>query len=448
MAYTKYSLVPDDNNSAPPNGAPEGMLPSGVNNTMRDMMAQIRDVGDGIRNGTYTITSASITGGSIAGITDLAVADGGTGASDAGTARTNLGLAIGTNVQAYDPDLAAIAALSPTADNFIVGNGTAWILETPAQVRTSIGATTLGGNLLTITNPSAITFPRFNADNTVSSLDAATFRTAIGAGTSSTTGTVTSVGGTGTVNGITLTGTVTSTGNLTLGGTLSNVSLTTQVTDTLPATNGGTGQSTYTVGDLLVGGATNTLAKLADVATGNALISGGVGVAPSYGKIGLTTHVSGTLPVANGGTGITALGTGVATFLGTPTSANLAAAVTNETGSGALVFGTIPTLTGMRQTRVAMGASNIDLSTGNYFTRTISGATTLTVSNIVATGSANSFILDLTNGGAGAITWWSGVKWVAGTAPTLTAAGRDTLGFFTHDGGTNWTGLVLGKDIK
>jgi hypothetical protein len=63
---------------------------------------------------------------------------------------------------------------------------------TAATGRTSLGATTLGSNLFTITNPSAITFPRFNADNTVSSLDAATFRTAIGAGTSSTTGTVTS----------------------------------------------------------------------------------------------------------------------------------------------------------------------------------------------------------------------------------------------------------------
>lgn len=54
---------------------------------------------------------------------------------------------------------------------------------------------------------------------------------------------------------------------------------------------------------------------------------------------------SGTLAVARGGTGITSLGTGVATFLGTPSSANLAAAVTDETGSGLLVFGTSPTLT-------------------------------------------------------------------------------------------------------
>ena len=58
----------------------------------------------------------------------------------------------------------------------------------------------------------------------------------------------------------------------------------------------------------------------------------------------LTTGITGTLPVANGGTGITSLGTGVATFLGTPSSANLAAAVTGETGSGALVFATSPTL--------------------------------------------------------------------------------------------------------
>lgn len=63
-------------------------------------------------------------------------------------------------------------------------------------------------------------------------------------------------------------------------------------------------------------------------------------------NISLTTGVTGTLPVANGGTGITSFGSGVATWLGTPSSANLAAAVTDETGSGALVFGTSPTITG------------------------------------------------------------------------------------------------------
>jgi hypothetical protein len=68
MAYTKYSLTPANNTAAPPDGAPEGMLPSAVNDTMRDMMAQIRDVGDGIRGGTYTMTAPVITGGSITGV--------------------------------------------------------------------------------------------------------------------------------------------------------------------------------------------------------------------------------------------------------------------------------------------------------------------------------------------------------------------------------------------
>lgn len=69
MAYTKYSLTPANNTAAPPDGAPEGMLPSAVNDTMRDMMAQIRDCGDGIRGGTYTMTAPIITGGTINGAT-------------------------------------------------------------------------------------------------------------------------------------------------------------------------------------------------------------------------------------------------------------------------------------------------------------------------------------------------------------------------------------------
>ena len=75
--------------------------------------------------------------------------------------------------------------------------------------------------------------------------------------------------------------------------------------DDLPvvaATKGGTGQSLYTVGDILYADTTTTLSRLADVAVGNALISGGVGVAPAWGKIDLTTTISGILPIANGGT--------------------------------------------------------------------------------------------------------------------------------------------------
>lgn len=109
---------------------------------------------------------------------------------------------------------------------------------------------------------------------------------------------------------------------------------------------------------------------------------------------------------------------------------------------------TTPLLTGAKETKVAMAADDVDLSLGNYYSKTISTTTTLTVSNVPTTGTAASFILDLTNGGVATITWWSGMKWVGGTAPTLTASGRDVLGFFTYDGGTTWTGLVLGKDVK
>jgi hypothetical protein len=104
--------------------------------------------------------------------------------------------------------------------------------------------------------------------------------------------------------------------------------------------------------------------------------------------------------------------------------------------------------TGLREARVTMGASDIDVRSGNYFTRTISGATTLTVSNVPASGTAASFILDLTNGGSAVITWWANVKWAGGISPALTAAGRDVLGFFTHDAGNTWSGLLLAKDIK
>jgi hypothetical protein len=83
---------------------------------------------------------------------------------------------------------------------------------------------------------------------------------------------------------------------------------------------GGTGQTSYAVGDILYADTTTSLAKLADVAVGNALISGGIAAAPTYGKIGLATHVSGTLPVASGGTGQTSL-TANNVILGNDTSA-------------------------------------------------------------------------------------------------------------------------------
>lgn len=181
------------------------------------------------------------------------------------------------------------------------------------------------------------------------------------------------------------------------------------------------------------------------------LQSTGVSVTGTLGTTGNAT-IGGNLTV-----------TGNLTFAGPLSSLSLTGDLSvggNETVAGTLgVTGatTVSTLTStgrvvagaaLQEKSVAIAASNLDMAAGNYFSRTISGTTTFTVSNVPTTGTAIGLILDLTNGGSATINWWSGVKWAAGTAPTLTSAGRDVLGFFTYDGGTTWTGLVLAKDVK
>lgn len=109
---------------------------------------------------------------------------------------------------------------------------------------------------------------------------------------------------------------------------------------------------------------------------------------------------------------------------------------------------TTPVISGTREKVTAMSSNTVDLATGNYFTKTISGATTFTVTNVPSAGTAVSFILELTKAGSAAITWFSGVKWAGGTPPTLTASGVDVLGFYSHNGGTTWRGMMLAKDSK
>jgi len=129
-------------------------------------------------NGAGKVAASSVTStelGYVSGVTSAIQTQLGTklvAASDlsdvasASTSRTNLGLAIGTNVQAYDAGLADIAGLSTTDSNFIVGSGSNWVAETGATARTSLGLASMaiqaasgvaisGGTITGLGSPSA-----------------------------------------------------------------------------------------------------------------------------------------------------------------------------------------------------------------------------------------------------------------------------------------------------
>jgi hypothetical protein len=141
-----------------------------------------------------------------------------------------------------------------------------WIIE---------NATT-GSQIITIKQGSGATVDVANGSKVMVVTDGAGAGAAVlNANPTEVGGTVTSVGGTGTVNGITLTGTVTSSGNLTLGGTLGSVDLTSQITGTLPVANGGTGATTITANNVVLGNGTSAVQTVAPGTTGNVLTSNG-----------------------------------------------------------------------------------------------------------------------------------------------------------------------------
>jgi hypothetical protein len=205
---------------------------------------------------------------------------------------------------------------------------------TAGGARTNLGATTIGDNMFTLANPGAVTFPQFNADNTVSALNAASFRTAIGAGTG--TGSVTSVDATGGTGISVAGGPITTSGTLTITNTAPDqiVSLTgagtTAVTGTYP-------NFTITSNDAYTGTVTSVAATAGT----------GISVTGSPITTSGTLNIVNTAPdqtvVLSNGTGISVTGS-YPNFTITNTSPSSGGTVTSVTGTSPVVSsgGTTP----------------------------------------------------------------------------------------------------------
>ena len=361
--------------------------------------------------GTDITTLGTITSGVWSGTT-IAIANGGTGATTAAGAKTNLGLVIGTDILAYRTF--GTAANSSTSD-----------FEAPLTFTSPLTRTTN-----TISIPAATS----SVNGYLSSTDWSTFnnkQTALTAGA-----------------GVTISTNIVSVGQ----------SVTTTSTPTFAAINysGSTSGAANLIAPAIAGstiitlpGATGTLATIAGTETfTNKTLTSPILTTPNIGTPSVATLTNATgLPIASG---VSGLGTGVASFLATPTSSNLSTAVTDETGTGALVFANTPTLvtpvigaaTGTSLTLtggVSAGTSTLtSLSVTNNETvggtLGVTGATTLTALTTTGAATFSSTVKINTGAGLGKVltsdangnaTWKSSVTAV--TRATLSSAGTTNL---------------------
>jgi hypothetical protein len=440
-----------------------------------------------------TFTTVTISGGSITGITDLAIADGGTGASTASAARTNLGVAIGTNVQAYDAGLQSISGLTTTADQMIY--------TTSSDTYATASLTSAGRALLDDASASAQ-------------------RTTLGLGTLATQD----------ANSVAITGgTISGISNISDPGTSLPYTFSTTTTDSDPGSgivrfnNATQNAATEIYIDDEDNSGANVSGVIALLAGGNnpSSVLGYVTIRKEFAPENFITMKITTLTSASGYTklvGTVEASSGATPFSDTdnlyfsidvsgdkgdpgdlsgPGSSTdnalvrfdgaggnavqnsgwilsdadaLTAGGTLDMDGNALTVDEV-TLSGVvsgndqEMNRVKLkdysettviantGATyTIDLESGNVFNLTLTGDCTYTFSNPPASGSAGAFTLIQNQDGTGSrtVTWPASVEWAAGSAPTITstASSTDVFTFITTDGGTTWYGFTGGQDFS
>lgn len=283
-------------------------------------------------SGSYSVTLPQLLLG-----TELAVSEGGTGATNATSARSNLGLVIGSNVQQYNPNLTTLAGLSYTDNSFIVGTGTTWHIESGATARTSLGLGSIatqnsnaisitGGSLSGITSigVTTITASSISLVTALTIGDGGTGRTTIGTNgqvLTSTGSALTYVTPSYVPSQTTFSGRYLKTNGTTASWDVLDIS-SLDTTGTLPVTKGGTGLTSILDNGLIVGNGANSIGTIAPGVAKRILRSDGTNwySAPATGMVMQTvsnkvdTKAAYAFATAgNLGTIIAALNTGITT---------------------------------------------------------------------------------------------------------------------------------------